>query len=71
MTRRGAMWLMGGSFLISISLFSPTLMGGRELYLFGLHPVLWSLSGLGLQAILASKLSVSPPAHLLKRYGFG
>ena len=40
MTRRGAMWLMGGSFLISISLFSPTLMGGRELYLFGLHPVL-------------------------------
>ena len=71
MTRQGAIWSMVGGFLISVSLFSPTLMGGRELYLFGLHPVLWSLSGSGLLAILASKLSGPPPPHLLKRYGFG
>ncbi len=71
MTREGALWSMVGGFLISVSLFSPTLMGGRELYLFGLHPVLWSLSASGFLAILASKLSGPPPPHLLKRYGFG
>ena len=71
MTRQGALWSMVGGFLLSVSLFSPTLIGGRELYLFGLHPVLWSLSGSALLAILASKLSGPPPPHLLRRYGFG
>ena len=71
MTRQGALWSMVGGFLLSVSLFSPTLIGGRELYLFGLHPVLWSLSGSALLAILASKLSGPLPPHLLRRYGFG
>jgi sodium/pantothenate symporter len=68
MTRQGALASMVGGFSIIVLLFSPNLAGGSRIYLFGMDPVIFGLSGSLLLAILVSKITGPAPTHLVRRY---
>lgn len=68
MTRCGALWSMVGGFLIIVILFSPNLVGGSRISLFGIDPVVWGLSGSLFLAVVVSKLTGPAPAHLVRKY---
>jgi Na+/pantothenate symporter len=68
MTRQGALASMVGGATTVIGLGIPSMVGGTQIYLFGLHPTLCGLIASLTLAVVVSKLSGPAPEHLVRTY---
>ena len=69
MTRIGAISSFIGGLAICLLMFVPTLFGGVRIDLFGLHPVMWGLSGSFLLGIAVSLYGPEKPDQaMVDRY---
>ncbi len=68
MTRYGALAAMVGGFVVVVTLFLPTMLGGGRTDLLGFHPVFWGLFTSFALGIIVSKLTGPAPEHLVDKY---